>query len=387
MQRDRRVPTYWGVEKRIERLQRIAAARPTIIGLGGGLPAEPLFPRASLARAFIRAMREPAASALQYAWPEGRERLRAWIADRLRGRGAMVQADDVIVTSGAQQALAIAAQLLFRRGEAVGVDPETYPAALDLFRTRGAIPRAGLAGVNAFYAMPVIGNPRSRAMTDAARAALLGSHVAVLEDDAYAELRFDGRVPAPLLAVARDRVWHIGTFSKTLCPGLRVGWLVPPPAWRERALEIKHAADLQSSSLGQTILELFLASEDFEARLVRARHFYARRAARLHRAVRRLLPGWRTDEPEGGFALFVETDEPGDDAALLEVATAHGVSFDPGRTFRPDEAALPLALRLCFSFARSTDLDEGVRRLARAWDVYRRRRDREVGLRPSCGTR
>lgn len=375
------------LEKRIERLQRIAAAQPAVITLGGGLPADELFPRAALARAFVRAMREPAASALQYAWPEGRERLRAWIADRLRGRGARVQADDVIVTSGAQQAIAIAAQLVLHRGGAVGVDRETYPAALDLFRTRGAVPRAGLDGVRAFYAMPAIGNPRSRGMSAAARADLLARGLDVIEDDAYAELRFDGRVPPPLLAVAPDRVWHIGTFSKTLCPGLRVGWLVPPAAWRERALELKHATDLQSSSLGQTVLELFLASTDFDARLGRARSFYWRRAARLQRAVRRLLPGWHADEPEGGFALFLEADEPGDDALLLEIATALGVSFDPGRSFRPDEAAAPLALRLCFSFARSSDLDEGVRRLARAWDVYRQRRDAEAGARPSLDVR
>src|SRR6478735_4579531 len=104
----------------------MTAARPGAISLGGGLPADELFPRAALARAFVQAMREPQATALQYAWPEGREQLRAWIASRLRERGADVSAEEVIVTSGAQQALAIASQLCFRRGDAVGVDAETY---------------------------------------------------------------------------------------------------------------------------------------------------------------------------------------------------------------------------------------------------------------------
>lgn len=366
------------MEKRVDRLQRIAAARPSVIGLGGGLPSDELFPRAALARAFVRAMREPAASALQYAWPEGRERLRAWIAARLRARGASVQADEVIVTSGAQQALAIVTQLLVRRGDAVGTDRETYPAALDLLRTRGAELRAGADGVRCFYAMPAIGNPHGRGMSASARAALLARGLDVIEDDAYAELRFDGRVPPPLCATDRVHVWQVGTFSKTLCPGLRVGWLVPPPEWRERALAIKHATDLQSSSLGQTILELFLERDDFDARLARARAFYARRAARMLRAVRRWLPRWRTEEPAGGFALFLESDEAGDDTALLEVATVHGVSFDPGHVFRPDDAQLPLGLRLCFSYARAAELDEGVRRLARAWDAYRARRDAQL---------
>lgn len=348
-----------------------------MISLGGGLPADQLFPRAALSRAFVRAMREPQATALQYAWPEGRERLREWIAARLRARGAEVSADEVIVTSGAQQALAIASQLCFRRGDAVGVDAETYPAALDLFRTRGGVPRRGWHGdVRCFYAMPAIGNPRSRAMDDCDRRALLSRDLHIIEDDAYADLRFDGHVTRPLLAERRGRVWHIGSFSKTLCPGLRVGWLVPPAAWRDRATEVKHASDLQASSIGQTILELFLEHDDFDARLTRARGFYGARAARLVRAVRRHLPSWKCDEPEGGFALFLEANEPGDDQTLLEMATHHGVSFDPGRMFRPDNASSPLALRLCFSYVPARDLDEGARRLARAWDEYRRARDR-----------
>src|SRR5262249_26260443 len=163
-------------------------------------------------------------------WPEGRAELREWIAARLCARGADVGPDDVIVTSGAQQAIAIAAQLALERGDEVGVDAETYPAALDLFRTRGGRPRARWGGATPlFYAMPAIGNPRSRPMGPTARGALLLGALQIIEDDAYAELRFDGRTPRPLLADGRARVWHVGSFSKTLCPGLRVGWLVPPP--------------------------------------------------------------------------------------------------------------------------------------------------------------
>jgi 2-aminoadipate transaminase len=141
-------------------------------------------------------------------------------------------------------------------------------------------------------------------------------------------------------------------------------------------MELEHASDLQSSSLGQTVLELFLARDAFDERIAAARAFYRRRAERLMRALGRHLPGWRFTPPAGGFALFVEADEEGDDLALLEVATAGGVSFDPGRTFRPDDASAPLALRRCFSYAGAAELDEGARRLARAWDLYRGLRDR-----------
>lgn len=364
------------MEKRIDRLHRLAATQPAVIGLGGGLPADRLFPRVALARAFVRAMREPAASALQYAWPEGREGLREWIAARLRDRGLDVRSEEVLVTSGAQQSLAIATQLTLARGDEVAVGSETYPAALDLLRARGALPRAQSANARVAYAMPAIGNPHGRPLSADVCRDLLARMEHVIEDDAYAELRFDGRMPVPLAAHARDRVWHVGTFSKTLCPGLRVGWLIPPPAWRDRAVELKHATDLQSSSLGQTVLELFLAEDDFDRRLARARRFYERQAARLLRAVQRHLPTWSCRAAEGGFALFVESDEPGDDLALLETATECGVSFDPGCMFRPQQDDSRLAVRLCFSFVGGEQLAEGVRRLARAWDRHRKERAR-----------
>jgi 2-aminoadipate transaminase len=166
----------------------------------------------------------------------------------------------------------------------------------------------------------------------------------------------------------------VGTLSKTLCPGLRVGWLVPPPADRMRALRAKRDADLQAGSLAQSIVREYLAHEDWGARLARARAFYAGRAERLARALRRRLPSWRFRDPEGGFSIFVETDLEGDDARLLATATRAGVSFDPGRLFRVDERSSPIALRLCFSTVSPRDLDEAARRLELAAIAFARAR-------------
>lgn len=353
----------------IDRLQRRSAADGRVIGLAGGLPSDAQFPRQALARAFLGAITAPGAPALQYGWPEGSERLRRWIAQRLVRRGARVSANEVVITNGAQQAIALAAQLLCRPGTRVGVDPETYPAALDLFRTRGAVPTAGAAAVR--YAMPAVTNPRGQTLGEPERRRLLEAS-AIIEDEAYAELRFAGPPPPPLLARNRDRVWHVGTFSKVLCPGLRVGWLVAPPRYRERVLRAKHDADLQANSLAQAVLEDFLERDDFDERLVALRRFYARRAARLTQAVRRHLPGWKLEEPEGGFALWVEPERDFEEVQFLEHAVRAGVSFDPGSEFRPDAASHPPALRLCFSAVpRLADLEEGVRRLARAWATFR----------------
>lgn len=355
---------------------RTGAARPDTITLGGGLPARELFPRRALAASFLRVMADPEAPALQYGWAEGREGLRAWVAARLRKRGAEVSPDEVLITSGAQQALAIAAQVLFQPGARVGCDAESYPDALDLFRTRGLKPVATRTGVAGFYVMPAMSNPHGRVMPDDARRELLrrarAERAPILEDDAYAELRFDGPPPRPLLADDRARVWHIGTLSKTLCPGLRVGWLVVPRRAYARAKEAKHTADLQANSLAQALLEDFLSHSDYDALVARACRFYARRAHHLTRALARHLPALRFTPPEGGFTIWAETGREGDDAALLEAAIRRGVSFDPGRSYRVDGRASPMALRLSFASEPASRLAEGVRRLARAWEAYAR---------------
>lgn len=358
------------MDARIDRLQRIAADSPHVLALGGGLPADELFPREQLAEAFLSALRQPHCAALQYGWPEGDSALREWIAARLRARGADVQAADVIVTSGAQQAIAIAAERLTCEGARVRVDRECYPAALDLFRASGARLFSGSERADFSYAMPGIANPHGNTMPETERIVLLGSGRPIIADEAYAELRFDGRLDRPLLADARDRTWHVGTLSKTLCPGLRVGWLVPPPAEHRAALDAKRDRDLQAGSLAQAVVRAFLERDDFDARLERARSFYEARAGRLVAALRRRFPSFHFREPEGGFSIFVETDLDGDDAALLECAAHQGIAFDPGRLFRLTEAASPIGMRLCYSSASGDELEEAVARLERAVRLF-----------------
>jgi 2-aminoadipate transaminase len=212
-----------------------------------------------------------------------------------------------------------------------------------------------------------VSNPTGTDGVAGIRHHLLASGAPVIADEAYAELRFDGRVLRPLIADARDRVWHVGTVSKTLSPGLRVGWLIPPPADRQRVLERKHATDLQAGSLAQAALAALLQRLDFDDHLERARRHYAARAEVLLDALARLAPpSWRFTRPDGGFSVWVETDDELDDVALLEHAIHHGVSFDPGRQFRPADAAGPLAFRLSFSSVAPGAISRGVRRLVAA---------------------
>jgi 2-aminoadipate transaminase len=201
---------------------------------------------------------------------------------------------------------------------------------------------------------------------------LLASGVPLIVDEAYAELRFDGRLQQPLLAQSRERVWHVGTLSKTLSPGLRVGWLVPPRSRREEVLERKHAADLQASSLAQAAAAALLDELDYDAHVERVRRAYAARCEVMVGALRRRAPDtWRWVEPAGGFSVWIEVGAEVDEAALLDHAIRNGVCFDPGRLFRPDDAEGGLAFRLSFSSAPPGSLSEGVRRLVAAVSSFR----------------
>jgi 2-aminoadipate transaminase len=206
-----------------------------------------------------------------------------------------------------------------------------------------------------------VSNPHGVELAD--RDALLASGAPLIVDEAYAELRFDGRTPRPLLADAPDRVWHIGTISKTIAPGLRVGWLIPPAPHHAAALELKSASDLQTSSLSQAALTRLLATTDYDALLARARAAYAERAAALATALRRHAPSLRFRDPEGGFSLWIETDRAGDDIALLREMLAAGVMVDPGSAFCPTPRRT-IAIRASYSNAAPALLAEAARRLA-----------------------
>lgn len=358
--------------ERIEGLYRRAAEQPGAIAFGGGFPAPHLFPNDALARASQHVLHALGDQVLQYDWPEGREDLRGWIAARLTQRGVRVAPEQLIVTSGAQQALSIAADLLLAPDDTIGVDPATYPGALEIFEAHGARPRAVGRDARALYRMPGLVNPTGRVLDAAARRALLARGLPIIEDEAYAELQFDGPPGPPLAAEARDRVWLVGSFSKTLSPGLRVGWLLPPPAALAGALEHKKLQDIQSNGVTQALLMDFLAHDDFDARLERARRYYRAQAERLVVAVSRHLPEWTFEEPQGGFSLWLRAPEHGDSIDLLAQAVTHGVTFDPGRLFQPTRHARRLALRVCFSGVEADALEEGTRRLAAAWRAYRR---------------
>jgi 2-aminoadipate transaminase len=283
-----------------------------------------------------------------------------------------VSAEDVIVTSGAQQALALTVGVLPEVEKSIAVAPETYPGALDVFRQKGALAADELhAGVS--YVVTGVGNPSGVDLEPTERERLLASGRFLVDDEAYAELRFDGKLGRPLRADAPDRVFHIGTFSKSLCPGLRVGWLVAPARFRQALVAAKQSADLQTTALGQDVLERLLERLDWQEHLARSRRVYARRIGRLMDAVRRHLPSFSFREPEGGFTLFVTSGDSGlDEIRVLERATALGTSFDPGSLFRRDQENGVFSMRLSPCNVPEASIDLAVMRIARALSTHGR---------------
>lgn len=351
------------MDLRIEKLQRRAASHPGVISLAGGLPADELLPRIELVRAMEHVLESSA-------WNDCLDHIRSWVADRLSARGASVDPSDVIVTTGARQALAIAARMLCPAGR-VAVGELTSPAAIAAFTAAGhevvpfddAAPQFVMEGVSCPEGLDLV-TPR--------RAELLGSHAPLVVDESLAELRFDGALGRPLLADAPDRVWHIGTFSKILCTGLGVGWLIPPRQAMRDAIACAHKDELRDAGMVPAALARILAACAHPDRIARTRANYAARAQAVIEAVHHHLPGWQVREPEGGLAVWAESDLEGDDVEVVTAAIKQGVAIDPGCVFRPDGQGTPLGFRVSYAHTRQADLEEGIRRLARAARKYRR---------------
>jgi len=364
-------------------------ARPGVISFAGGLPAPELFDAGGLRDAFAAALAD-AGRTLQYSTTEGDPALREQIAARLTARGLVTAADDVLVTSGSQQALALVAAVTLEPGDRVLVEEPSYLAAIQAFKMAGAevIPVpcdddgldpeavAALAarhGARLLYTVATFQNPTGRTLPLARREALVEvaarTGLWILEDDPYGELRYRGE-PVPAIASlpgADGRVLAISTLSKVAAPGLRIGWLRTPPTLRGPAVVAKQAADLHSSTIDQAAAARWLAAIDLDAHVATLRRAYGqRRDALIDGLAAALPPGSAHNRPDGG--MFVWARLPGDWHAepLLARALAHDVAFVPGAPFfagPPDRAAL----RLSFTAHPPAEIAEGLERLRAAW--------------------
>lgn len=369
-------------------------ARPEVISFAGGLPAPELFDAAGIAAAFRHVLAEEPMRALQYSTSEGDPALRAAVAARTTARGLPTEADDVLVTTGSQQGLTLLATALLEPGDVVLVEDPCYLAALQTFSFAGArvvpvptddegLDPAALDEITArerpklLYLVPTFQNPTGRTLSAERRAAV--AEVAarrglwIAEDDPYGELRFEGE-PVPWVASfpgAEDRTALLGSFSKVMAPGLRLGSVRAPAALRRACVIAKQAADLHTSTVDQAAAARYLAVADLDAHLRRVRDAYRARRDALVDGLSTALPGGsRWNRPAGGMFVWATLPEGYDATALLPEVVRHDVAYVPGAPFfaGPPDAT---AVRLSFVTHSPEEIREGLGRLQKALEGAR----------------
>lgn len=349
------------------------------------IPDATLYPHDAFRRALNRALGKGGPALFDYGDPRGHDGLRRALVERMAHSGIEADVDDVVITAGATQGFAIAARLFCDAGDAVVVESPTYPWAfatlaalgvraapvpfaadgLDLDRLDATLARGG---VRLIYTMPSFHNPTGFSTGLAHRKRLLeiaGRHgVPILEDDFEKDLRVRGRGAPPLRALdRRGLVAYLGTFSKTLFPAARVGWLFLPRAMAAPAVLAKRTMDLTTSSLLQAGLARFVAEGSYERHLRRSRAELATRLSAAESALAKHLPeGASFTRPEGGFLIWVTLPDPIDTSALLVEAKRTGVVYAPGELYYPD-GRRSASLRISVAQTPAPEIERGIRLL------------------------
>jgi 2-aminoadipate transaminase len=363
------------------------AEQPDVLSFAGGLPAPELFPVEAIAASYAATLAEEGRAALQYSTTEGFGPLREWVCARLARRGLRVDVDQVLITSGSQQGIDLMARVLLDPGDAVAVENPSYLAALQTFAgcevsflvadsdDEGLqveqLERAFAERVpKLIYVVPEFSNPKGTTLSLERRQRLLrlaqAYRVPILEDNPYGELRFRGESPPPLAALDDEGlVVHLGTFSKTLAPGMRLGWLVGPRELVRAATIAKQAADLHTGTLAQRAAARLLATFDYDAHLTTLRRVYGERCLAMLAALEaHLPPGTRWTRPDGGLFIWAELPDGMSADAVFADALREKVAFVPGSAFFADTPKRQF-LRLNYSNRPPELIEQGIARLGR----------------------
>jgi 2-aminoadipate transaminase len=373
---------------------RIAGSEGDVVSLAAGWPDERTFPAQVLDDLTSDVLAERPDEALQYGTTRGYERLRSQVADRLNDRhGLDYGAENVLITAGSQQGLYLLSRAFVADGDEIAVGTPAYVAALAAFRSYrdpdvlpvpidgdglrvGALADrlADGADPSVVYTVPTFQNPTGTTMSPARRDRLVelaATHgFAVVEDQPYRDLRYAGDSLDPLVARAPDRVVHLGSFSKVLAPGMRLGYVAAPSRLVRQLEVIKQPIDLQTNVFAQHVVSEYVATGAIDAAVERTRSLYREKRDAMLAALESTFPSDATwTRPDGGMFLWVDLPDGVDADAMLDDALDAGVAYIPGSAFYVgDDDAGRGSLRLCFSYVDPDGIREGVTRLA---DVLR----------------
>ena len=367
-----------------------AATRDDIISLSGGMPDVSLLPAGAVKKATRAALEEARPQALQYGSTDGRVETRAVLCGLMRDIGVRVKPEDLLLTSGAQEALALFAETFINPGDIILTEGPTYLGALqafsayepdvhciafddhgmrmDLLEEELQAIGKGNPRLKFLYTIPNFQNPGGVTMSPERRRRLIELaneySFMILEDDPYGRLRYDGGHVLPLRALS-DKVVYLGTVSKVFAPGLRLGWIVAPAGVLSKINLVKQGADLCGSAFNQIVVEHYFTDTPWQRTLQKFVATYKTRRDAMLAALDRYFPPEVTwTRPEGGFFVWVTLPSYMDTTSLLADALAAGVTFVPGDGFYPDGKRGRNCMRIAFCYESPENLDEAIRRLA-----------------------
>jgi len=366
--------------------------QPEIISFAGGLPAPELFPVAAIAEAHRQVFAEEGPQAMQYSTTEGVPQLRQWIAHRVAERGINASPEGVLVTTGSQQAIDLVAKVFLDPGDEVIVENPCYLAAIQSFsgfeaqfvavesdddgmRTDQVEAALRRSRAKLIYVVSEFSNPKGTSLSAERRAHLTELacryQVPILEDDPYSELRYTGARPQPLAALDKQGwVIRASTFSKTLSPGLRIGWVTAADEIIQELVIAKQSADLHTSTIEQRAVARLLKTFDYDGHIANLCKVYGERCMRMRDAIEAHFPAeTRWTRPEGGLFLWVEFPEKIKAKEIFEEALQQKVAFVTGDAFFANEPRHNF-IRLNFSNQLPEMIEEGIRRIA---NVLKRR--------------
>jgi 2-aminoadipate transaminase len=372
---------------------------PSIISFAGGLPNPKSFPVEAVSAATAKALREGGESALQYSTTEGYLPLREYIAKRYAKYGIKADASEILITTGSQQGLDLIGKVMLNKGDTVAVERPTYLAAIQSFgmyeprfvdvplQDDGIdvqVLRSTLANndVKLLYTVPSFQNPTgitySRQKRLAVADALKDSDAVFVEDNPYGDIRFMGEDLPPMKHYIASDVITMGTFSKTVSPGMRLGWLHAPADIMDKLITAKQAADLHTSYFVQRVVYQYLVDNDVEKHIKLIQGLYKAQRDAMVSAIERYFPGdVQYTKPEGGMFLWVTLPQGLSSMKLFDMAIQDKVAFVPGQAFFIDGSGQN-TLRLNYSSSNEAQIDEGIRRLADAIKILLEENKNEV---------
>ncbi|MES2093371.1 MAG: PLP-dependent aminotransferase family protein [Actinomycetota bacterium] len=365
------------------------ASRPEVVSLAGGMPFVAGLPTDLIAGAFERMMSTRGPQALQYGSGQGVPALREQILEVMALEGIRASVDDVVVTTGSQHALELVTKLFINPGDVVLAEGPSYVTAMVVFNSfqadinhvpmdahglipdalRESITRLKAAGrtIKFLYTIPSFSNPAGVTLSWERRLEVLeicrANDILVLEDNPYGLLYFDAPPPQAMRSVDADGVVYLGTFSKTLAPGFRVGWALAPHAIREKLILANEAAVLSPSSFGQLMISEYLGNADWKGQITTFRDIYRERRDAMLAALAEYLPQLSWTVPNGGFYVWVTLPGHLDSKAMLPRAVKELVAYTPGTAFYADGNGRN-NIRLSFCYPSPDFIREGIRRLS-----------------------